>query len=166
MASTAKSRDEVESLVLPVVQSFGMDLEGLTVKLAGQTRRVSVLVDKDGGVGIDECAEVSRAVSSALDTARGIGETAYTLEVGSPGATRPLTEVRHWRRAIGRLVKVTDTSGSTVVGRLTDLEVAPSGGDGPDGVSARLDVDGAETVLSLADVRKARVELEFKPMSS
>ena len=59
------------------------------------------------GVTLDDIAEVSRAVSEVLDANDdGMGRTPYVLEVTSPGVDRPLTEPRHWRRNIGRLVTV------------------------------------------------------------
>ena len=67
------------------------------------------------GVTLDDIAEVSRAVSDVLDANDdGMGRTPYVLEVTSPGVDRPLTEHRHWRRNVGRLVKVTLVEGGTV----------------------------------------------------
>ena len=68
-----------------------------------------MLVDKDGGVSLDEVAEVSQAVSATLDLPAAdavLGAAPYVLEVSSPGIDRPLVHPRHWRRAVGRLVRV------------------------------------------------------------
>ena len=72
---------------------------------AGRRSVVRVIVDSDGGVDLDAVADVSKAVSDALDEADPLGEQPYVLEVTSPGVDRPLTEPRHWRRNIGRKVK-------------------------------------------------------------
>jgi len=102
-AMTAAS---LRPLVEPVVSSAGYDLEDVVVSSAGRRSVVRVIVDRDGGIDLDEVADVSRALSDALDAANAFGESAYTLEVTSPGVDRPLTEPRHWRRNIGRLVEV------------------------------------------------------------
>jgi ribosome maturation factor RimP len=91
----------------PVVAGAGYDLEELVVTPAGRRSVVRVVVDRDQGVTLDDIAEVSRAVSEVLDANDdGMGRTPYVLEVTSPGVDRPLTEPRHWRRNIGRLVTV------------------------------------------------------------
>jgi ribosome maturation factor RimP len=160
VASTTHGRDEVEALLMPILEDAGLDLEGLTVRLTGSARRVSVLVDKDGGIGIDECAELSRTISAALDADVVMGEKPYTLEVGSPGATRPLTRARHYERAVGRLLRLTLTSGQVVTGRLVGTD-ATDVADRSEG-TVEVEVDGRSSVISLADIRKARVELEFR----
>jgi len=88
----------------PVVDGAGYDLEELVVTPAGRRSVVRVVVDRDEGVTLDDIAEISRAVSEVLDANDdGMGRP-YVLEVTSPGVDRPLTEPRHWRRNIGRLV--------------------------------------------------------------
>jgi ribosome maturation factor RimP len=112
----------------PVVGSAGYDLEELVVTPAGRRSVVRVVVDRDEGVSLDDVAEISRAVSEVLDqNDEGMGRTPYVLEVSSPGVDRPLTEPRHWRRNIGRMVAVTvGRPGSTddVTGRVTVVDDA------------------------------------------
>jgi ribosome maturation factor RimP len=97
-------------LLDPVVHAAGMDLE--TVRVSGAGRRVllRVVVDADGGVGLDDIALISREVSAVLDASDELAEAPYTLEVSSPGVDRPLTQPKHWRRALGRLVSVPVTA--------------------------------------------------------
>src|SRR5689334_23808526 len=91
----------------PVIGAAGYDLEELVVTPAGRRSIVRVVVDRDAGVTLDDIAEVSKAVSEVLDSNDdGMGRTPYVLEVTSPGVDRPLTEARHWRRNVGRLVTV------------------------------------------------------------
>jgi ribosome maturation factor RimP len=110
----------------PVVGAAGYDLEELVVTPAGRRSIVRVVVDRDEGVTLDDIAEVSRAVSEVLDAHDdGMGRAPYVLEVTSPGVDRPLTEPRHWRRNIGRLVTVAvGPSGATetVTGRVTVVD--------------------------------------------
>lgn len=105
--------DRLTRLLEPVVHAMGLDLEGIKVTAAGRRRLLRVVVDADGGVSLDTIALASRELSARLDGASEMGELPYTLEVSSPGVDRPLTEPRHWRRAIGRLVVVplTDQQG-------------------------------------------------------
>jgi ribosome maturation factor RimP len=114
--------------VEPVVVAAGYDLEDLVVTPAGRRSVVRVVVDRDQGVTLDDIAEVSRAVSEVLDQHDdGMGRTPYVLEVTSPGVDRPLTEPRHWRRNVGRLVTVkVGPAGSAdeVTGRVTAVDDA------------------------------------------
>jgi ribosome maturation factor RimP len=110
----------------PVVAAAGYDLEELVVTPAGRRSVVRVVVDRDQGVTLDDIAEVSRAVSEVLDAEDdGMGRTPYVLEVTSPGVDRPLSEHRHWRRNLSRLVTVVvGPAGATeeVTGRITAVD--------------------------------------------
>ena len=105
-ASGLPDADRLVRLLEPVIHAMGMDLESVRVTTAGRRRLLRVIVDADGGVSLDTIALASRELSARLDGATEMGELPYTLEVSSPGVDRPLTEPRHWRRAIGRLVVV------------------------------------------------------------
>ncbi len=150
----AASRDRLRLVVEPVVTAAGYDLEDLSVSRAGRRHVVRVLVDAEGGVNLDAVAEVSRAISAALDAAEEAGGELlageYQLEVGSPGVDRPLTLPRHWRRNVGRLVTVT-VAGATVTGRVV----------GADDEGVVLDIDGAEQETGYADLGPGRVQIEF-----
>ena len=93
----------------------GLVLEDVTVTPAGKRRVVRVLLDRDLGdaetvtertepLSLDEVADATRLVGDALERSDALGEQPYTLEVSSPGVGRPLTEPRHFRRNVGRLV--------------------------------------------------------------
>jgi ribosome maturation factor RimP len=147
----AVSRQRVRDAVEPAVTAAGFDLEDVEVVAAGRRSVVRVVVDHDGGIDLDAVAEVSRVVSDVLDASDATGSTPYTLEVTSPGVDRPLTEARHWRRAVGRLVSVPVRDGGTVTGRVR----------GADDASVTLDVDGAEKALALAELGPGRIQVEF-----
>jgi ribosome maturation factor RimP len=134
----------------------GLDLEEVQVSTAGRRRVVRVLVDKDGGVSLDDIAEATTLVSAALDATDVLGEGAYTLEVTSPGVDRPLSAPRHWRRNVDRLVKVTPRTGEVFTGRILAV----------DDTAATIDVDGVHTRVPYADVAKARIEIEFNRPAS
>ena len=86
--------------------SGGLDVEDVEISTAGRRRVVRVLVDKDGGVTLDDLAVASTLVGDRLEASDVLGDQPYTLEVTSPGIDRPLTAPRHWRRNVDRLVSV------------------------------------------------------------
>ena len=108
-AAGSVDEDRIADVIRPVIAAAGMDLESVRVTAAGRRRLLRVVVDSDRGVSLDDAAAVSRDLSAALDTVAVMGDFPYTLEVSSPGVDRPLTDHRHWRRAVGRLVRVTVT---------------------------------------------------------
>jgi ribosome maturation factor RimP len=123
---TDPATERLAGWIEPVVGEAGYDLEELVVTPAGRRSIVKVVVDRDQGVTLDDIAEVSRAVSDVLDrNDDGMGRTPYVLEVTSPGVDRPLTDPRHWRRNLGRLVTVPlGPAGTTetVTGRVTAVD--------------------------------------------
>ena len=148
-------REQLVALLTPVAQAAGLDLEDVVLRSAGRRTLVQVSVDRDGGINLDDVAQVSRGISEALDATDVLGSEPYTLEVGSPGVDRPLTLPRHWRRAIGRLVAVTPKAGVPFVGRLVALESSV----------ASLDTVSGPRTINLDDVQLAVVEIEFKALS-
>lgn len=154
--SIAPTPDSLEQVLSPAASTMGLDLEDVTVATAGRRRLLRVAVDKDGGVTLDDIAEATRRLSQELDDTDVMGEQAYTLEVTSPGLDRPLTAPRHWRRNVGRLVKVTDGEGRTLLGRIVSS----------DDEQAALEVGGSARTVRYADVAKARVQVEFNRKES
>ncbi|HJU96940.1 MAG TPA: ribosome maturation factor RimP [Jiangellaceae bacterium] len=146
------NRDLLREIVDPLTAAHGLDLEDVEITQAGRRRRVSVVVDADGGVDLDRCAELSRAVSAAFDESGAMGETPYTLEVSSPGVSRPLTMPRHWRRNVGRLVRIGLRDGRDLMGRV----------DAADDTGVMLDVDGSARRLGYDAIGTARVQVEFR----
>lgn len=123
MTSGAALRERLATVIEPAVASVGCDLEDVTVSPAGRRKVVRVVVDADTGVSLDEVAAVARAVTEVLDErdTELFGDSAYVLEVTSPGVDRPLTEPRHWRRAVGRLVEV-PVDGTATRARVTAVD--------------------------------------------
>jgi ribosome maturation factor RimP len=151
----AASAARLTELVRPEVAAVGYDLEALTVTAAGKRSVVRVIVDKDGGVTLDDVADVSRTISDVLDRVDesdpSLLSTTYVLEVSSPGVDRPLTEPRHWRRNVRRLVRAVPRDGQPLTGRLLAAD--------DDGVT--LDVDGVPVALKHSDLVRGEVQVEF-----
>jgi ribosome maturation factor RimP len=150
----AVDRDRLYAVVASTVAGTGFDLEEVTAQRIGRRHLIQVTVDCDGGVDLDRVAVVSRALSQALDDAEGDGEIIpgeYELQVGSPGIDRPLTEPRHWRRNVDRLVTV------RVHGRQVTGRVLAADGDG-----VEFDIDGTSHRYAFADLGPGKVEVEFR----
>ncbi|WP_371526877.1 ribosome maturation factor RimP [Streptomyces sp. NBC_01283] len=155
--STTQS-ERLRELLEPLVSSKELDLEEIEVASVGRSRVLRVVIDSDDGVDLDQIAEISREISEKLDESDAMGDGEYTLEVGSPGAERPLTEHRHYLRAVGRLVKFQLTEGGDdLIARI--LEVDDEG--------VNLEVPGVKgrkptaRRLTFDAIAKARVEVEF-----
>ena len=141
----------IAEVIQPVVVAAGMDLESVRVSAAGRRRLLRVVVDSDQGVSLDDAATISRQLSAALDTVAVMGDFPYTLEVSSPGVDRPLTDPRHWRRAVGRLVQVTVTDAGLISGRVVAAD--------SDGVT--LEVEGTRRRFGYAALGAGAVQVEF-----
>jgi ribosome maturation factor RimP len=150
--STPDITDRLAGLLAGPIEALGLDLEAVDLSRAGKRSVLRVAVDKDGGVDMDDIAAATVEVSRVLDDSDAMGNSAYTLEVSSPGVDRPLTLPRHWRRNAGRLVKVSLADDTEVTGRIVDTDETGAG----------LDVDGTARRVDFADVTRARIQIEFK----
>lgn len=146
---------QLEDVLIPLLSQFGMQLEQLKITKAGAKSAVRIAVDGDTRPDLDALEEISKEVSRTFDEAEEAGTLnfgpGYTLELTTPGLDFPLTLERHWKRNVGRMVKL------------------------PQAGSARvLHVDGAGVVLltkkkkkktvtarEFAEVEGAVVEVEF-----
>lgn len=154
--STTQS-DRLRGLLEPLVAAKGLDLEDIEMSKAGKRRMLRIIVDSDEGVELDACAELSREVSDRLDETDVMGEDEYVLEVSSPGADRPLTEHRHYVRAIGRLVKFQLAESGELIARILDVDDEGMDLEVP-GVKGR---KATARRIAFTDIAKARVEIEF-----
>lgn len=101
----AEAERRLRQIAEAATQSRGVELVELLYLRPGRRQVVRLIVDKVGGVTIDECAEVSRRMSADLDMVDVLAGR-YTLEVSSPGIDRPLKSAADFRRKSGRLVSV------------------------------------------------------------
>ncbi|NKX49863.1 ribosome maturation factor RimP [Arthrobacter deserti] len=155
-----------EEYLGPVVAASNLYLGGVDVRIAGSQRTVHVVVDlpedQVGGVSLDLISDVSRSLSQALDADPEDSGRPYELEVSSPGVGRPLTEPRHWRRNLGRKVKVRILQGEDVTGRVLSVE--------DDAVTLRPEIpakkgmkpkQGDPVRIPFGKIRSSKVEIEF-----
>ena len=142
----------ITELLNPAVTRAGFVLEEVTVTPVGKRRLISVVVDcENRNPSLDEVTVVSKEVSAILDTYTQLGEMPFTLEVTTPGIDRPLTELRHWKKNVGRLVKITPHTGEKYVSRIK--EVLPR--------KVILENKGQEVTVTYSDISRAQIEVEF-----
>jgi ribosome maturation factor RimP len=146
---------KVRAVIEPAVRAAGLVLEDVVVTAAGRRTVVRIVLDLDddaiGGLDLDTVGDVSREISAALDASDPI-HGVYTLEVSTPGTDRPLTELRHFRRARTRLVRLVLTDGSTAEGRLVDADAA---------AYVLRDHDGGQRSIEPSSVVRGHVEVEL-----
>lgn len=148
-------KDQISELITPALQQAGYFLEDVNLVTPGNHRIVTVIVDGESALNLDQVTVASKLVSELMDEAPFMGETPFTLEVTSPGIDRPLTLPRHFAKNVTRLLKVTKTDGEVVTGRIvsnTDADVSLT-------VVAKKETK--EVVVAFADIKRAVVEIEF-----
>ena len=151
---SGKTTDLADALS-PVLEARGLDL--VDVELRGA--QLTVFVDREGGIGLDELGEATRDVSAALDDIDPLPGR-YTLSVSSPGLERRLRTPAHFARAIGEKVTVRIDSGTAEVRRVTGtLESADETGctlTGPE-------VPDGEMRIAYDQIERARTVFEWGP---
>ena len=148
-------KDQVSEHITPALQQAGYFLEDVNIVSPGQHRIVTVIVDGESALNLDQVTVASKLVSELLDEASFMGETQFTLEVTSPGIDRPLTLPRHFAKNVDRLLKVTKNDGVVIIGRIqsnTENDVTLE-------VTEKKEVK--EVVIALAEIKRALVEIEF-----
>lgn len=148
-----KRMEELEALLEGTVREFGVELDSVVEAKESGFPVVRVIVENPQdhqGVDADVLADVSRRVSVILDENDPF-DSEYMLEVSTPGVERELRLPRHWRKEIGRLIRVKLRSGEKFEGRLVEA----------DEDSAVLDCDGVSTKIQYEHVKKARPRVEL-----
>lgn len=95
----------LKPLIAPVAEACGVELYDIEFVKEGGSRILRLFIDKDGGIDLNDCEQVSRAVSDVLDEHDPI-PTAYRLQVGSPGIERRISKPEHFLRYIGYKVEL------------------------------------------------------------
>lgn len=113
--------EHLEDAIRPLVAKSNLVLEEVKVRSAGRRQLVQVIVDSEDALDLDEVASISRAIDNLIEDNRLLGDIAFTLEVTSPGIDRPLTENRHWKKNVGRLVEVTPAVGEVFTARIREV---------------------------------------------
>lgn len=154
------SEAEIILKVSGLAETFlsGMGLELYDVEYSAVSRQLRVFIQRpQAGVSMGDCANVSRKLSAALDECDLI-DSAYMLEVSSPGLDRPLKKETDYQRSLGRLAKmklVQPVDGSyELLGRLLEYREG----------TVKVGMEGREPIwIPLSQIKKARLELEKSP---
>ncbi len=159
----AQVLEQIEELIQPILDDLGLELVDLIYQRETRGWVLRFLLDKEGGINLDDCAQASREFSAILDV-EDVLDTAYTLEVSSPGIDRPLKKPRDFERFSGQQIKVKtvvaidpDERGrkrKTFIGML----------DGLDGDKILLTVKekkAAQILIPLDQIDSANLEYEF-----
>jgi ribosome maturation factor RimP len=144
-------KEDISAAITPALEALGFYLEDVTIISAGRRSMLTVIVDGDTHLSLDQVTSATKAIGEIVESVQSLGETPFTLEVTSPGLDRPLTKVRHWQKNINRLVKVVLLDGSEIKGRIKDVNE----------VSATVD----EKNINYSDIKRATLEVEFKPVT-
>ena len=97
--------DRLRELIQPIAEAFQKTLWGIEVLSSGKSSIVRVYIDSSKGVNVEECADISRQISSMLDVESFLPER-YVLEVSSPGLNRKLFEISQYSAYIGEKVRI------------------------------------------------------------
>ena len=141
-------KEEISAVITPALKSLGFYLEDITITSAGKRSMLTVIVDADAHLSLDQVTVATKAIGELVEGIQSLGDTPFTLEVTSPGIDRPLTKPRHWRKNIDRLIKVILLDGKEVKGRIKDASE----------LSATVD----QQVILFTDIKRAILEIEFK----
>jgi ribosome maturation factor RimP len=149
----ADMRDALLGMLEPVVEGRGFELVDLEFAPSGRGGVLRLFIDSAAGVTVDDCADVSHAVSEALEVEDPVPGQ-YTLEVSSPGFDRILRKLAHFERFVGERVfvelKLPLNGRRRFAGKL--VRVAPQ--------SVLVEVDGQEYELPMDRIHKARLKPE------
>ena len=150
----ATLEQKLQEMLQSAVEDLGCELWGIECQRAGRFMTVRLFIDKDGGVGVDDCADVSRQVSAILDVEDPIADK-YNLEVSSPGLDRPLFTLEQFQRYVGEDIavhlRIPVLDRRKWQGKLEKIE----------NDMLTLIVDGQKQVLIFGNIQKANVIAKF-----
>jgi ribosome maturation factor RimP len=145
------NKEQVLAVITPAIESLGFYIEDITITSAGKRSLLTVIVDGDTHLSLDQVTVATKAISEIVENLPTLGNNPFTLEVTSPGLDRPLTKPRHWRKNLDRLIKIVLTDGKEVKGRIKD--------------SNETSVTVDDQTINFADIKRATLEVEFKKES-
>ncbi|NIQ96392.1 MAG: ribosome maturation factor [Desulfuromonadales bacterium] len=161
--ATGTIRQKVEGLIEPVLSDLGYELVDLEYRREGRDMVLRFYIDREGGVTLDDCVDVSREVGSLLEV-EDVIPGSFRLEVSSPGLDRPLKKKADFERFAGNLARIKmldriDPDGrgherKTFVGRLQGLREGSV-------VLELSDKKGGTALLPLDGIERANLEIEI-----
>jgi ribosome maturation factor RimP len=141
-------KEEISAAVTPALSTLGFYLEDVTITSAGRRSMLTIIVDGDTHLSLDQVTSATKAISEIVESLQSLGDTPFTLEVTSPGLDRPLTKPRHWRKNIDRLVKVVLLDGKEIKGRIK--------------AASEDSATVGQSEINFTEIKRASLEVEFK----
>ena len=154
----SKTADAVAELVAPIIDSLGMELVEVDFSKTRQGDALTVFIDKEGGVSLDDCEAVHNAIDAPLDDLDPTDGKPYTLNVSSPGLDRPYKTARDYEKHVGTASEVSlfapmEKLGKKFVAILENYD-AESG-------DVTLDAAGKKITINKKDIALIREHIEF-----
>ena len=146
--------ETIRELLLPLLGEKNIELVDIEFKKEGNGSLLRIYIDKENGVTIDDCAEVSREFGTLMDV-REIINTSYRLEVSSPGLTRPLKKPEDYSRFKGRKVKI------KTFAPVDEIKLFVGQLEGFENGKVYIDVENVRHVIPFEMISKANLEIDF-----
>ena len=143
-----------EQLLVPIVEKYGVEIYDVEYVKEGSDWYLRAYIDKPEGVNINDCENVSRALSDVLDKEDYI-EDAYILEVSSPGLGRTLKKDRHLEKSLGEEVEIRTYKPIDKQKEFSGILKAY------DKDTVTIEEDSEERVFARADIALIRLALDF-----
>ncbi|MCB0663587.1 MAG: ribosome maturation factor [Saprospiraceae bacterium] len=125
------------------------------------SKKLEVFVDCDNGLTLDKCRIISRYLESFIDEQNWLGEK-YTIEVSSPGITRPLTMHRQYVKNKGRSLEIVPVEGKKFEGKLLEVEEDKIVMEVKERVEGKKRMELKNVEIPFSDIKKAKVKISFK----
>ena len=154
MSKSKTYESRTEDLLTPIVETFGVSIYDVEYVKEGSDWYLRAYIDKDGGVDINDCENVSRALSDALDKEDFIAE-AYILEVSSPGLGRTLKKDKHFEKSLGEEVEVKTYKPIDNCKEFAGILKAY------DDKTVTIETDNTEICFAKSDIALVRLALDF-----
>jgi len=155
VSETKRIINEVSPLAEGLLCESGMEMVDLEFQFEGGRWTLRIFIDKEGGVTVDDCANVNKELGDLIE-AKNIIDYPYVLEISSPGLNRPLKKEGDFIRSIGKIVRLRLSrpinKRRKFSGRLTNVR---------EGMISLLVDDGSLVELPLKEIDKARLKYEF-----
>lgn len=154
----SKIADAVTELVKPIVEGLGMELVEVVFAKTKEGDALTVFIDKEGGVSLNDCEAVHNAIDAPLDDLDPTDGKPYTLNVSSPGLDRPFKTDRDFSKHIGFKV---ETSLFAPIAGVGKKFVATLAAYDPQGGVVTLELDGKSVAIDRKDIAIIREHIEF-----
>ncbi len=147
--------DKIKELISPFLREEDLELVEIVYKRTAGRMLLRLLLDKAGGINLEECSNLNRKIGKALDELNLIDEP-YILEISSPGLDRPLESAADFKRAMGKQVKVVLNSEIEGKGVWTGEVVEVNGRN------VAIKTKGKRLEIPLDKIIKAKKQIKFR----